>query len=361
MEKLERMLKKHTGSMDVPDTYKVKVEETLNNLPQAGGESSREKKMFYRTRQFRVVVVALALLIAVITVAGTTADANIFRSFRQTIMDFLNIGENGDGESKGVKSVKEQQFSKPDLMLELQERVVDNSNIYLLVKIIAPANIKFNEKIKFDYAVFSKGTNYDASRTISGVTDCSLLEVKPGRENEATYVMQLSSDDEIEEGSMVTAYFKDLMIEPNGSGREMLVEGMWSVSFEANYSVSKKVEIKGTDEMKYPFLEKQAYVKKVEITPLGMVIRSDVSEVPYDTLGVSDTTLRVRLRMIDGSEVLLMSHDLEEPTEVQSNSTSYSNKGKTVYQRNKFEFKKTMDVARIIGLYIEDLYIPVKD
>ncbi len=361
MEGLEKMIKKHVSSMDVPDAYKVKVEETLNNLPQDGEEKSREKKSFYRTRRFQIAVAALILFLVVTFVADTTADANIFDSFRQTIMDVLHIGGNGDGKTKGVESVEEQQSSKPDLMLELQERVIDNSNIYLLVKIVAPTNIKFDKKITFDYFALAKGTNYNADQVISGATDCRLLEVKPGKENEATYVMQLSSDEEIEEGSMVTAYFKDLMIDPSDSGREMLVEGMWSISFEANYSVSKKVEIDGTDEMIVPFLEKQAYVKKVEITPLGMVIRSDVSEVPYDLLGVSDTRLRIRLRMIDGSEILLMSPDLEEPTEVQSSSTSYSNKGKKVYQRNKFEFEETIDVAQVIGLYIEDLYIPVKD
>ncbi len=344
--------------MDVPDAYKVRVEEALDNLPQDGGEESRGKNSFYRARRFQVAIAALALLIVVVTVAGTTANATVFDSFRQTIMDFLHIGDNGDGESKGVKSVEEQQPSKPDLMLELQERVIDNSNIYLLVKIIAPTTVKFNKNIKFDYCSFAKGTNYNADQTIPGVTECSLLEVKPGRENEATYVMQLSSDMEIEEGSMVTAYFKDLMTDPNGSGREMLVEGMWSITFEADYSVSKKVEIKGTDEMKYPFLGKQADVKKVEITPLGMVLRSDISEVPSDILGVSDLTLRIRLKMIDGSEILLMSHDLDEKTAVNSASVSYSNVGKRLYQRNKFEFQSTIDTSHIVGLYIEDLYIP---
>lgn len=235
MGKLEKMLKKHAGSMDVPDTYKAKVEKTFINILQNGGERGHGKKMFYRTRQFRIAVVVLALLVVVITVTDRTVDANIFGSFRQTIMDFLHTGEKGEGECKGVKSVEEQQLSKPDLMVELQELVIDKSNIYLLVKIIAPTNITFNEKIKFDYLVFVRGTNYDADQIIPGVVDCSLQKVNPGRENEATYVVRLSPEEEIEKGSMVTAYFKDLMADPDGSGREMLVEGMWSVPFEINH------------------------------------------------------------------------------------------------------------------------------
>ena len=55
--------------------------------------------------------------------------------------------------------------------------------------------------------------------------------------------------------------------------------------------------------MVFPFVNTTATVEDIEITPLGMTLVSDVSRVPFEDLGISDTTIAIRLKMIDGSEI----------------------------------------------------------
>ena len=82
-------------------------------------------------------------------------------------MDFLGIG--GEELQKiGVTSDKEDSASKPDLMMELKEKVIDKHNIYVVVKITAPTNISFAKNISFDYFAFCKGRNYNESNLLSG-------------------------------------------------------------------------------------------------------------------------------------------------------------------------------------------------
>lgn len=81
---------------------------------------------------------------------------------------FLRIGE-GESQDFGVESKKENAVSKPELMIELQEVIMDTQNIFAVVKIIAPPDVEFKEEMTFDYFGFCEGTNYNASYVIPGV------------------------------------------------------------------------------------------------------------------------------------------------------------------------------------------------
>lgn len=359
MAKFDKKLKELSKNMEVPLEYQKRVEETLNHLP------AREEHQIHKRHLPGKYMVRLAIcivfLVALFSVNVTRADANIFTIFKQTIMDFFHIEQGVSPEELGVGSKKEHKGSKADLFLELQETVVDSHSIYLLVKITASSNVDFGENITFDYLAFCNGGNYNTDTLIGGATSCSLLERSEEKANEAIYVVSLSSNEQIQDGSQVTAFFKDFMIDPYGDSREMLVEGMWSLSFSADYTVTEEISIEGTADMTYPFLGKQAILNSIEITPLGMVMKSDVSAVPYDALGISDTSLRVVLKMLDGREILLMSHDLEEEVMVSSSSISYESIEEKTYQSNKFEFESMVNTGQIQGVYIEDLYVPVKE
>lgn len=273
----------------------------------------------------------------------------------------MNIGGEGEAEKIGVGSNETNTKSKPDLMLELKETVIDSQTVYMLVKITAPADIQFEKEISFDYFAFSHGENFNSDQLISGATSCELLEVMEQKQNVATYVVSLSTEEELEEGEQITAYFKDLKLNPNGENPEMLVEGMWSLTFPVESTVTENIVIQGNEEMKFPFVKASATINKIKITPLGMTVEADVSEVPYEELGISDTNIALRLKMLDGTEKLVMSHNPEDTWIVDSGSNSYSeNEGKNI-QKSKYEFSEKVDTKKIAGVYVEDLYVPVME
>lgn len=359
MAKLDKKIKEISKNMEVPEEYSRRVEETLKNLP-AEEEVHKENKRLSGKHMFRLAI-CLLFVIILFSVNVNNANANIFTVFKQTIMNFFHIEEGTSPEELGVGSKEEHIGSKPELFLELKETVVDSNSIYLLVKITASTDVVFAEDVTFDYLAFSDGSNFNTDTLLGGATSCSLLESSEEKTNEAIYVVSLSSDQKIEDGSEITVFFKDLMLDPYGDSREMLVEGIWSISFSADYTVTEEINIEGTADMIYPFLGEKAIINNIEITPLGMVLRSDVSAVPYDELGISDTSLRVRLKMLDGSEILLMSHDLEEEVMVSSSGISYESVDEKTYQSNKFEFGSMINIQQIVGVYIEELYVPVKE
>ena len=353
MNELDKKIKELSKDFSIPEGYNQKVEETLDSIPEEHKSNSNIK------RRGILFVVCLALLGGGLLLSQSeVAEASFFTHFKETVMDFFGLGEE-ESASIGVSSEKEKSVSKPDLMLELREKVIDRHNIYAMVKITAPTDINFEETLSFDYFAFCKGNNYNASRVLSGAKDCKLLEVLEGKKNVATYVVSLSSDEKLKEGSEVTVFFKDLMRNPNGDNPEMLVEGMWSVNLTVDYTVSEDIKVKGTDNMTYPFLKTEASLSKLELTPLGLEIVSDISTAPYDELGISDTTIAVRLKMIDGSEKVVASHDMEE-TIVSSGSSTFMKKKKRTLQTDTYQFSKTLNTSKVIGIYIEDFYILIK-
>lgn len=355
MRKLDKRIKDLSKDFQIPETYHRKVEETLQSIPEENISVSHRRK--------GGIIVFVCLLFLggyLLLFQSEVAEASFFSHFKQTVMDFFGLGEE-ESQTIGVESKKEKVISKPDLMVELKEQVVDSHNIYAVVKITAPANINLARDISFDYFAFCKGTNYNTSNLLSGARDCKLLEVLEGKNNIATYVVSFLSDKELKEGSEVTLSLKDLMRNPNGDNPQLLVEGMWSVNLTLDYTVSEEVDMKGTTEMRYPFINTTASLAKLKLTPLGMKIVSDVSNAPYDELGVSDTTTAVRLKMIDGSEKVVMSHDMEESTIVSSGSSEFSQKKGKTYKTDSYQFKKTMDTSKVIGVYLEDYYVSLKE
>lgn len=357
MTQFDEKLKELSKDMKIPDTYSRRVSETLDALPE---QTQKKSKRTGRRPVYRVAVCCV-IIIVILSLGAIGVNANIFDDFKQTLMNYFHIGTESTPGELGVETKTEEAVSQPDLFLELKETVVGSHNIYLLFQITAPKNISFADNITFDYFAFCRGENYSADEIISGVSDCSLMEIKSGKENEALYVMTISSDEKIPEGERVTAYFKDLMIDPFGDAPEMLVEGMWKLTFTADYTVTDEISCTDIEDGAFPYINDTAYVKEINITPLGMTVVSDVTNIPGDVLGVSDTSIRIRLKLVDGSELLIMSHDFEEELATESGSFMYDIVDDVAYQTNQFEFKEVMALETILGVYVEDTYIPIVD
>lgn len=358
MTKFDKMMKELSRNVEIPKEYNKRVDAVLNSLPEKN-EPFPVRKRWTNKRKFAIAF-CLICIFCLVKFSSIEANANIFETFRITIMDILNIEEDEEKEKLGVESNIEQVESKPDLMLELKETVIDNHGIYLLVKVTAPANITFDKEISFDYFAFCEGENYNADKLIGGTRDCYLLETIEEKPNVATYVMNLTADMEEYEGKEVTAYFKDLTTDPNGDNPELLVEGMWSITFLADMTVKENIEIEGTQDMEFPFINTTAAVERIEITPLGITLLSDVSKVPFEDLGISDTTITLRLKMIDRSEVYIMPDNPEEEWIVDGSNVEYSQENGKSYQKDTYSFAKVLDITKVVGIYVQDLYIPVE-
>ena len=336
------------------------LKESLEEWEEASERESEkpEKKPINKT--FLGIIIVGLLAGTCVLAHASTANANIFSSFTKSIMDFFTGGDRQAKEA-GVTSDTEKIQSKPDLMVNLQERIVDSENIYLLIGITAPTNLKFDEKMSFSHIGFYQGENYNESQLIGGAVGCNLLETMPGQENKAIFVVNISADSDIIEDSNVTLFMKDLIRDSKADSVEVLVEGMWSITFPAEYTAKENVVIQGKEDMQFSFLDTKALVEKIKITSLGMSIVADVSGVPADILNVSDTNIAVRLKMLDGSEILIMSHNFEDEWAVTSSGISYTEKEGKTYQKSKYEFADTLDTSKVMGVYIEDLYVTAKE
>ena len=354
MKKFDKKIKKLAKEYKTPDTYNKKVDEIIESIQQ-DNVSAPKKKTFVN------VAIAMAVCCVIVTgylffSAAQQAEASFLDTFKHTILDFFGMNKE-ESEKLGVKSEQEEAVSKPDLMMELQEVVMDSQNIYAVVKITAPADIEFNESMTFDYFGFCEGSNYNSSNLLSGPRDCNLLEVLQEKKNVATYVVSTSTDKQIKEDKEVTVFFKDFIAEPYDSTPDILVEGMWSLTFTASYTSRENITVKGTEDMNYSMLGETIAIKKVKLLPLGMTIIVDVSNIPIDTLHTSDTRFTVRLKMIDGSEVLVDSPEENVKTFTEASSISeYEKKGKVL---NKYvcQFPKAIDINQVVGIYIEDCYL----
>lgn len=356
MKKFDKMMKQLSREINVPESYNKKVDKVLHSVMEKEEKDGKRKmdKWVFRLAACLIGVICL------LSVSAFDVHADIFSFFKQTIMDFLGRNVQDDIGEMGVESNEIYVAGKPDLMLELQETVIDSHSIYLLVRITAPSDIEFSEKISFDYFCFCKGQNYNNSQLLSGTKSCELLEVSEERTNIATYVVSMVFDEELEEGSEVTACFKDLELEPYSDKPQMLVEGMWSVTFPLERTVTDSITIQGTSDMTFSYHDTTAVLKEMELTPLGMVVLSDISEFPEDELGTSDTTIAIRLKMIDGSEQTIVSHNPKEEGYVQGGSSSFSEENGRTYQKDTLEFTNMVNISKISGVYIEDLYVSVK-
>lgn len=354
MSKFDREIKRLIRNVKPPETYENKVDSILHSIEEK--EKAPVQKR-YNPKWVLCTALCMVFIVCLISVTSMDVQANIFETFKASIMDFLGLTSEEDAERIGVESERINNVSKPDLMMETKEVVVDSHMIYLLVEIRASSGIEFAENVGFDYYCFCAGDNYNNENLLSGARSCELLEVNADKPNIATYVVSIASDRELEEGSNVTAYFKDLEQNPYSDEPTMLIEGMWSVTFPLNKTVTDKVSIEGNSDMEFAYQDTTATVKDIEITPLGLVLNADVSNFPYEQLGLSDTTIAITLKMIDGSEQKIVSH-MPDESFIQSGSISYEQDGDKSYQQNTLEFTEVISLEKVCGIYIEDLYIP---
>lgn len=357
MKKFDKKIKKLFKKIEVPASYDEKVDKILLDIMKK--ESVLEKRR--NSRPLLRLAVLLLCIFCAVSLYTIDAKANIFAVFKETIMDFLGRGSSEDDmEELGVESEKQSVESRPDLMMELQESVIDSHSIYLLVKMTAPPDIRFEEDVLFDYFCFCKGSNYNVDQLLGGSISCELLEVSQDRPNIATYVVSLVFDEVLEEGSEVTVCFQNLTKDPYSDNPELLIEGVWSLTFYYHPTVTDHIEIECTPDMVFPFLNTTAELLNLELTPFGILVYADVSNFPSDELGVSDTNIAIRLKMIDGSELTVVPHDPEEQGYIQGGSISFSNEGDKTFEQVNLEFTNMINIGKVVGVYIEDLYVPLK-
>lgn len=357
MAEFDKKVRKLSKEFQVPETYHEKVDEVLETI-QKEHVVIPKKKPFVKAA---VVIAALCILITTFFLFSTAevVEASFFQTFKQTIMDFFGMGED-ESQELGIKSEKKDAVSKPDLMIELKEVVMDTQNIYAVVKITAPPDVEFKEGMTFDYYGFCEGTNYNESSLIPGSKECTLLEVMKNKTNVATFVVDVGTDKQVKEGKEVTVFFKDLLDGPqNEDDTKVLVEGMWSLSFNTSYTNSKQITVKGTKEMQYSYSYSKADIKKIKLLPLGLTVVSDVSRVDEQTRNTTDTRVVIRLKMIDGSEIIVDSPNDDKCLVSGGSISNYDKKGHS-YEKYVGQFEKAIDIDQVLGIYIADCYVPIK-
>lgn len=358
MNRFDRKIRKLIKKIEVPESYDEKVDKVLLEIMKKGEPVPQKEKS---RRLLPRLAVCLLCILCVLSLYTINAEANFFTLFKETIMDFLGRGNSAeDMTGMGVGSEKLSVGSRPDLMMELQETVIDSHSIYVLVKITAPPDIRFDENTLFDYFCFCKGSNYSVNQLLGGSRSCELLEVNAEHPNMATYVVGLVFDEILEEGSEVTVCFENLTRNPYSSSPELLMEGVWSLSFYYHPTVTDHIELEGMPDMTFPFLNTAAKLIRLELSPFGILVYADVSGFPRDELGLADTDIAIRLKMIDGTELTVVSREPGKQGYVQGGSISFTDEGEKTYEQMNLEFTSMVNISKVAGIYIEDLYIPVK-
>ncbi len=358
MTRFDRKVKKMAKEFKAPDSYHERVDGTLAKIKEDYVAAPRRKPI---VKAALYVMVLFVMISGILLLSDTkSAEASLLEAFKQTFFDFFGMDEK-QSEITGVESEKKTAVSKPDLLMELKEVVMDTQNIYAMIKITAPPGVEFKEGMTFDYFGFCEGTNYNVSTLVPGVRDCELFEVLDGKDNVGLFVISISTDQQIEEGKDVTVFFEDLISGPYEDKPEILIEGIWSLSFTADYTNSKDVTVEGTEDMKYSFAGTTAEIKEIKLLPLGLTLISDVSKVDTDTLNTTDTRFVIRMKMLDGSEIVVDSPNLEDECFVSGGSIGQYEENGRVYQKYVGQFKEAIDISQVMGIYIADYYVPLKD
>lgn len=357
MAKIDREIKKLSKEFQVPDSYHEKVDEILESIRENDMPVPRKRVPL---RVAGIVAACCIVLICYLCFSGPmVAEAGVFEIFKQTILDFLGMGEE-ESQQMGIESSRENGVGRADLLIELQEKVMDSQSIYMLIKITAPPDVELSKEVTFDYFGFCEGSNYNADNVVPGARSCTLLELLEGKKNIATYVLTISTDQQVEEGKEVTAFFKDLMLDPYGENRKLLVEGMWSVSFVSEYTVSDDAAVQQTGDTVYSYMGTTATVKDVKLLPLGLTLVSDVSNVPVDELHTAHETVTIQLEMADGSVKNVANTDYIDVITKESSFAEYEEDGKR-FEEMVCQFREAIDTSQVTGIYIEDAYVPFED
>ena len=126
---------------------------------------------------------------------------------------------------------------------------------------------------------------------------------------------------------------------------------MWSVTFVVEPTVTEEIVIKGTPEMTYSFLDTPAKVQKLHLTPLGLTLVADISEVDAELLGFADLSTEIRLKMIDNSERVVSSQDSEVYT-ITGSSYYFENTDDQILLTGTYQFGSPISVAQVSGVYL---------
>lgn len=356
MKQFDKKIRKLSENIHIPELYDKKVEDILQTLED---EKDMPKKRHHR-KMLVGVLVCLFFLITFFALSQFDSQAGIFGFCREVIMDILGQGKE-DMKDIGVKNKVVHIESKPDLMMELRETVIDTHMIYLLVRITGPADLQFTEDMGFEYFCFCEGENYNINQALAGAKNCQLIEVDEEHPNIATYLVSQAFSGELEEGTNITVCFNNLTNLPYSEHPEMLVEGLWSITVPFYLTVTDQLVIDGEPDMVFSHHTATAVVDRIELTPLGLVLRSDISSLPSDELGIADLRIDFVIKMIDGTERVLDSHDPEKMHLIKSGAISLSEENGKIYQDTILEFSEMININMVSGIYIKDLYVPVKD
>lgn len=353
----DKKIKRIFKELKVPVSYEERVDDMLAALKAdaAKEEGPAPKKMGKYILRTAVCLVCVCVMLSAMVLHS---NADLWAGFRQSLMDFLGFSSEQEAEGSGVNSAPMRVEAKKDLFVELQEAVIDAHNIYLLVRITAPTDIAFTDKITFDYFGFCTGENYDVNKLLAGSRDCKLLEVMDGMSNAGLYVVSICFEQTLSEETPVTCFLKDLTDDPNGESPELLVEGMWSLTFPFHQTIVDNVTIKGGPDASFPYMDGTAAVESIELTPTSLVLTLDASNLTLELMNVTDTTVAIRLAFIDGSEKVIVSHDPNESF-IQGGSIYIGSEDDPI-QKQTLEFAEILNIAEVTGVYIEDLYFPLK-
>ena len=364
MTEFDKMMKDNSDKVHIPDGFDNKVKDVLDSLPERDETKKRSG--------FRLSVLMAAIIIVAVAALGITAgrsDANIIDTFKMTLKDILysGEGEGADGaddkslkdDPAGIESNTESIKAKRDLMIELNETIIDSNGIYALVQITAPSDVELDNTIGFDYCALCQGTNYSADNLIGGAISCDYFEGTRTRPNVALYVVKFTGDISEYEGKDISVCLKDLTRDPNGEEREVLVEGMWSASFVADKTVRDSVAFTGDEEIDIPYINSTATIEELELTPLGISLTANVSGIPFDQLGVSDTTISLKLIMADGEELIISPYDEKGRYIVESGESEFDQVDGISYQKDIYSFTEAVDINSVMGVYVQGVFVPV--
>jgi len=352
----DKKIKRTLRELKVPVSYEERVDKLLDSLK---AEPEQEEAPLPKKRGKYIFRAAIGLLCICIMFSVTVlhSNADFWEELKRTLMDFFGFHTEQEAEDAGVGSKQIHVTGKRDLIVELKETVIDTHNIYLLVNITAPTNIAFAEDVGFEYFGFCEGENYDINRQLTGSLDCRLLENDMEKPNVALYVVSMNFDQELPEGAHVTCFLQNLAIDPYSDEPEQLVEGIWSLTFPFERTVVDSLTVEGTPDMLFPYIDDSAKVEHIELTPTGLVLLLDVSGVDYELMNVSDTTVAIKLLYVDGSTKTIVSHNPDESF-IQGGSNSFETEGDKITQQVMLEFTKILNIEKVMGIYVEDLYIP---
>ena len=357
MDELDKKIKELSMTIPVPEGYDSRIEDILASLPE---QNNRFKKSNRSRLQmiYAAAAVFAVLCIGTVIIGKTDAAANIFKLIGQSITEFFGISTTDD--DMGIESKRVNKIVKSDITMQLQEFSMDENRVYLNVLVSAPKDVRFSEKVQFDYFGICRGDTYNPEKLLGGAKSMEYLGIVNAKNNTAQYILTLTTDEVIKDGDKLVAFFDDMTLDPNSDTPQTLIRGNWRIGFTAQNTVSsEKTEEK--IEKSYPFLGKNVIVKKIETSPLGVTITTDVSEFTQDEVNTSDMRIEAGLNLDDGKTMILSSRKDGVEADVDSGSISVENKGKKIYIVYSFTFKKAVKTKTMQSIYIEDVSVWEQD